>query len=794
MNEKPIPERLYDAGYIDLVSVIPPTATLTPSSKIAHASLGKAPGRRLANGMWAGYGWQRHDATADDVKQWIRDGASFGLRADRYPGVDIDSLDADLAQAVETLALAKLGPAPTRTGRAPKRLLMYRTAEPFGRMRLFVRRGDQQHLVEILGAGQQFVVDGIHPSTQRPYEWKGLCIPAKLTEITREKADAFLTQLAEYLEMEGYGVAVREGDGYTRQREAGDQEALRAPSIEALHEAVALIPNDDAFPHRDDYIKMGAAIRAACGENEEEGFAAYADWAARWVGGVNPPDQVRSDWRSLRPPYHVGWTWLAERARKYGYADAALEFDVTMEGPPSLPEPGADAIVNSDQWLADRVVEQLRGEVRYSKQRGMFYVWDEGKWKEDSDLLAEDKVKLALRSIAADIMARAGGSAKELKSAEIEAKIICSAGKVGAVKGLVQMDRQIAVNVEAFDYEPWVLNTPGGLVNLRTGNVSPHNPDQLCSKATAVAPDFNMPTPVWDKFLTDVTAGDAPLQRFIQELTGYCLSGSTEEQIFGFIWGPGGNGKGTLLRAVSGIFKDYWKQADMATFTASSNDKHSTDVAMLAGARLVTAQETEGGKRWDEQKVKALTGGDPITARFMRENNFTFKPQFKLLFVGNHRPEIRDVDPAMVRRIIMVPFTHVPAHIDKKLDDKLEHEWPGILAWMIRGCLSWQAAGEIVVPPVAAAFTAEYFEDEDDIGEWLRLRTEKDPTSKVLMADLFRDYREWANSNGGFVKSRKRLSAALQIRGFDRWRQAKTGARGYVGIKIMDREEMGIIT
>jgi hypothetical protein len=330
-------EALYENGFKDLVSVIPPGAQLAPSSSISEASRGKAPGRRQPSGLFSGYNWRNHSPTADEVIQWSIDGANIGIRADRFPGVDIDCTDENIASIIQRAAFAKLGHAPVRVGRAPKRLLMYHTLEPFSRMRLWVKlsNGDQ-HLVEILGAGQQYLIHGTHPSTGKPYEWDCLLeenVPDDLSAITREQADEFLDELKQQLEALSIGTVVREGDGRRSQSvRRADQESLVAPSIEVLSEAVALIPNDDSTaPQRDDYIKFGAAIRAAAGDEDEDGFDIFATWCAKHEADgrvAGNPETWRGDWQRITPPFAVGWPWLAELARGFGFNDAALDFDV----------------------------------------------------------------------------------------------------------------------------------------------------------------------------------------------------------------------------------------------------------------------------------------------------------------------------------------------------------------------------------------------------------------------------------------------------------------------------------
>jgi len=796
MSEKSFPERLYEAGFTDLISVIPPGAQLMPSSKISQTLVGKIPGRRHASGLWAGYDWRKAKASVDDVRQWVFDGANIGLRATNFPGVDIDCMDPQLAQMIETAILGQLGPAPVRVGRAPKRLLMYAVAEPFTRQRLIIKlRDGTSHLVEILGEGQQYLVHGTHPSGS-VYEWLQDPTTMNLTVITREKASAALDYVQELIDVLGVGEVKRVGDGRrTNTAPAADQTGLRAPSIDVLREAISFIPNDDnTAPGRDEYIRMGYAIRAAAGEdNEPDGYEIFATWAGKHeldgrVGGN--PETWLSDWRRINPPYSVGWNFLAQLARTYGYNDAAAEFDVIDEAPPAGQSPEDSAPAYSDQDLADTIIARHRDVLRYVPQNGKYMVWDGARWQIDAELQAEDLILRALKRIANDVI-RQGVTPKEKKDALETANRICSAGKASAVAQVIRPNRAIAVSVASLDHDPWVLNTPAGLVDLKTGTLQPPNPDALATKMTTVPPDFVGKAPQWLRFLEEATAGDKDLEGYLQRLAGYALTGSTREQQLSFLFGPGGNGKTVFLNQLTGILGDYAKIATMDTFTASNSEKHSTDLANLVGARLVAASETSAAKRWDEQRIKSLTGGEPVTARFMRQDNFTFTPQAKLVFIGNHQPEIRDVDKAMRRRIQMVPFIVQPKQIDLDLSVKLQTEWPAILAWMIEGCLAWQKVG--LNPPAAVKVaTEEYFDNEDIYGRWIRESLDVDAPPAVITttADLFRSWEEWANPRKEYAGSMKRLSSALIARGWTKTQEPGTRRMGFAGVRILQRQDL----
>jgi putative DNA primase/helicase len=226
---------------------------------------------------------------------------------------------------------------------------------------------------------------------------------------------------------------------------------------------------------------------------------------------------------------------------------------------------------------------------------------------------------------------------------------------VAAVEYLARSDQRLAASVDQWDRDPWLLNTPAGTVNLKTGATHGHRPEDYITKVAATSPGGKCD--LWRKFIETVAGGDTDLAGFIQRMLGYSLTGSTREQCLFFLYGLGANGKSVLLNTVSSILADYHATAPIETFTASVTDRHPTDLAGLRGARVVTAIETEEGRRWAEAKIKSLTGGDPIPARFMRQDFFTFTPQFKLIVAGNHKPSLRTVDKAIRRRFHLVPCT-----------------------------------------------------------------------------------------------------------------------------------------
>jgi putative DNA primase/helicase len=310
-----------------------------------------------------------------------------------------------------------------------------------------------------------------------------------------------------------------------------------------------------------------------------------------------------------------------------------------------------------------------------------------------------------------------------------------------------------------------------------------HRADDHMTKMTAVTPGGECP--MWLAFLDRAMNSDPELIAFIQRIAGYALTGSTREQALFFAYGTGANGKGVTLNALTGMLGSYALVSGMETFTASQNDRHSTELARLRGARLVTAQETEEGRSWAEARIKALTGGDPVTARFMRQDDFTFQPEFKLVIAGNHRPALRNVDEAIRRRFNLIPFAvKIPAEQrDKDLPEKLKAEWPGILRWAIEGCLAWQKDG-LRPPETVRAATDEYLAAEDAMGLWLSECCHVSATYRTTSLELFASWKMWAERSGEIPGSRKRFNQALEPRGFNPCRQSGTGRAAFDGIGL----------
>ena len=439
-----------------------------------------------------------------------------------------------------------------------------------------------------------------------------------------------------------------------------------------------------------------------------------------------------------------------------------------------LPIEGID--YSTEDGLALAFSHEFAQDWRYCAPWGKWLVWNSVRWNVDKSLYVQHLCRTIARV-----------AAIYAETPKLKARL-ASAGTMSAIERIVRCDPRHSATVEAWDANPWLLNTPGGIVDLKTGMRGPHNRERRMTKVTTATPQG--PCPVWRSFLGNVTGDDEELQNYLQRVVGYCLTGDISTHALFFLYGTGANGKSVFVNVISTVLGDYAANAPMDTFMETRTDRHPTDLAGLRGARFVSATETEQGRRWNESKIKAITGGDHITARLMHQDFFTYTPQFKLLIAGNHKPAIRNIDEAMRRRMHLIPFT-ITVPTDKRdplLTEKLLAERDGILAWALEGCLLWQSQG-LKQPPSVVQATEEYFESEDAMGRWIAERCNEAANCKALTGTLFTDWKQWAELSGEYVGSQRRFSDALLAKRFEKWRNSM-GVRGYLGLDLKQPTSM----
>jgi putative DNA primase/helicase len=448
------------------------------------------------------------------------------------------------------------------------------------------------------------------------------------------------------------------------------------------------------------------------------------------------------------------------------YAGAAASASsATTSGPTAAPQPQPGRQPRG-RGLEDRVAlkfaTQHADDLRYVAKSSQWMQWGGTCWQSENTLAAFDRARG---------LCRAAGDAR--------AKI------VAAVVTLARTDRRLAAAIEQWDTHPMLLNTTRETIDLATGLArAPERGDYMTKRAGTWLADKGTPCPLWINFLNDVTHADKKLIGFLQRLSGYCLTGLIREQILAFLFGPGGNGKGVFGSTLAKILGDYAVIAPIEMFLASKYQDHPTEIARLKGARLVLAQETQKGGRWDEPKLKTLTGGDRLTGRFMRQDFFDFDPTHKIIVLGNHKPGLSAVNEAIRRRLLLTLFNVVipPAKRDPDLPNKLVPEHPAILRWMLDGCLEWQRNG-LMVPDSVQKASKQYFANQDTMEQWIDDCVDtRDPRAFTASRTLYRCWKLWCEARGMQPGTEKDFVEELADKGYNQHRY--NSARGFKGLKV----------
>lgn len=401
---------------------------------------------------------------------------------------------------------------------------------------------------------------------------------------------------------------------------------------------------------------------------------------------------------------------------------------------------------------AERFARAYGGEFRFDHRRNLWLVWQDGTWKEDRTGLRYTRAVSHARKLFLD---SANESDLTARSRMAQFAIACeSRHRIDNVLALVRFQQPISNGGEDWDRDPWLLNTPAGVIDLRTGELRPTRAEDLLLLQTAVAPGATAECPRWQRFLTEVFGGDNALVEWLHRFLGYAISGDTSEQIFLIGYGTGANGKSTLFGTVAGVLGSYAFNLPFSAMELHARSSIPNDLAAIVGRRFVTASESGDAVRLNEARMKMLTGGDTVTARFLHGEFFEFRPAAKFVLFTNAKPTVRDDSLGMWRRIRLVPFLRT-FEVNRTLGAELLAEGPGILRWMIDGCLAWQRDG-LPTPSAVVSATQEYRADSDLLEQFIDAKCIVGPTESCRAGELFARYREWADAEG--LGPRERLN------------------------------------
>lgn len=522
-------------------------------------------------------------------------------------------------------------------------------------------------------------------------------------------------------------------------------------------------------------------------EPEDDQRTAFVGYARSILAtGVTVEDAVEMLWEGYEGQGGIRscenrtefWPWTEEDARDI------VETTYRTSPPPMRSEKDKEKHIPYDNTDADngrRLIEAFqvsgKNDVFYVPQWGKWFIWDGTTWVEDRK---GDTMKDRWLAVTRDMYeeaAQLGNSGKEDASKAL-LRWTLQSRQAGKVKAAVEM-AQIYVSVmpEELNAHDYLLNVRNGVLDLRTGELSPADPELMLTKRCRAEYNPEAKSKVWNKALKEWIP-DKAMREFVQRAFGYTLTGSIQEHKFFFFHGPPGSGKSTLVEALKYLMGNYAEVSDVETFMLSrpgAGSGPSEDLARLSNARMVVTSEPEEGRRFAEAKVAKLTGGDEITARFLHANSFTFHPKFKLFFTANHRPRVSgSAQSGLWRRLIVVPIDRVipPDEVDPNLTYKLRSQevLQAVLAWAVEGCRQWnelaQSGQTLEVPDVLKEEIEEYRTDADHLYRFVeecivRTGNKRDRVENPAFYEVYQAWCEKENVPQRQVRTRKGLTQSL---------------------------------
>ena len=817
---------LWDTGFHDVLPIIPVGAVLSTKSKLKPSALGKIPGRRNMQGTWGGFNWEACTPSERDLTSWHESGAGIGLRCANFPCVDVDVTEPQLAEEISTIVSEVLGPTVIRVGKDPKRAHIYRLAPgtlPIAKMLLVFEAFGVEHRIELLGSGQQIVIHGVHPGTGRPYRWVRNALwevtPDRLPALCAEDAEQLFERLRTWIQERGFkGLGGERGRLSSRDRSQVDQEELKCWNLDLLERVLAKLPNSDEwFPHRDDYLRVCAAVKGASQDDPERGKAAFVEWAERWDGPhAQPPEEF---WDEVKGPYELGWGYLLHLEYITEPRIAAQDEFEALELASACPLPSmygqagsilnpTDPYRNAKLWFAQSHV--WNGKPILVRYDGDFRRWDKSHWPiEDKEyvrkmawrLLAEgkkwQKVKKTGKSKGD------GGEEPEFELVPFEPGTKHVSELIDALSGIAKIRGNLQPPVWLTDDgtrppADEILALQNGLLHIPTRQLFECTPDFFTINSLDYSYDLETQCPEWHAFLKSVWENDQESIRTLQEWFGYVLTSDTSQQKILLLIGPRRSGKGTIARILSHLLG----RANVASPTLAGlketfglQSMIGKLLAVISDARLPTSNTVI------TERLLSISGEDAQNISRKYKDDWIDKLSARIMMMTNELPAFKDAAGALPGRLIVLRMTtSFFGCEDPQLTARLTEELPGILNWSLDGWARLRERGRFVQPESGKADVQRMYDSASPISAFIRDCCKLGSDKWIAKTELFNAYRDYMTSNGhrhhptqiGFGMA---LSAALpelgegkvprkQQNGVEQERRENT----YVGIDL--REEV----
>ena len=716
-------------------------------------------------------GWQ--SAPRESLQQaleWAAQG-NVGLRTGQISGV----VAIDVDEGGDLFGLELPATVTATTGGSGMHLY-YRCEVPVGNS-----SGKLGPHIDVRGDGGQVVFPGsVHPDTGRTYEWAAGMSPWEIE----------LAELPEHL----LPLLIKKGGDEPAEAAQPAQEARMPPPPTLTTPTLPTPSRGPSAPEEARRVERYArramllelhAIHSACqgARNSTLNRAAFS-LGQLIAGGYL--DRAEVEQALLAAVEGAGWDY-DDRGRRQTAATIRSGIDSGMKEPrvmPDRPAPArlpaaADDPVGDDDMPAlprgqfkldlygnaDRFVHLFGRDVHWCEERGKWFVWDGRRWTPDALREVSGMAEITMRALVRE----ARGDEDAMKWAAR-----CNKAGMAARETLDVVKHRTAVELPAFDRDRWLLGVANGVIDLRTGKLLPHDRSHLITMLSPVAFDPEALCPRWERFLAEIMGGNGEMISALQRLAGYFLTGDVSVQILPIVYGPGGNGKNVFLDTLMGIMGPHAEEAPDGLVTAKVNEEHPTEIADLFGKRLVVASETEENKKLRIGLVKKIPGNKYLKGRFMRQDYFQFERTHKTVLVTNNKPVVTETSNAIWRRLRLIPFevTIPEDRQDRRLTDRLVAEWPGILAWAVRGCLDWQARQcDLGFPQAVHEATREYRSDSDHVADFVAeccidWRQFPEQKMKTLKERLYAAYCGWCRTIGEDVLSRTMFNRRMQAQGF----------------------------